>query len=110
MDFSMRHVFLLVLGALALALVALAQPAATTAALAPFPTIAGSAAALLGFAQTGGGLAGSLAAALMHEPVLALATVIPAMTVIALAAQIGLGRLNAAREAAAEQARLAPGE
>ncbi len=90
--------------------IALAQPAATTAALAPFPTIAGSAAALLGFAQTGGGLAGSLAAALLHEPVLALATVIPTMTVIALAAQIGLGRLNAARAAAAEQARLAPGE
>src|SRR5262249_5350701 len=94
--------------------IALAQPASTTGALAPFPHIAGSAAALLGFMQTGGGLLGSLAAALLHDPVMALATVVPTMMVIALAAQYGLGTLNARRERAALEAHvadeMAPGE
>lgn len=93
--------------------IALVQPAATTEALAPFPAIAGSAAALLGFAQIGGGFAGSFAAALLHEPVRALATVVPAMALIALAAYCGLGAINArnARPAAGESIdTLLPGE
>ena len=93
--------------------IAFAQPAATTNALAPFPKIAGSAAALLGFMQTGGGLAGSLAAALLHEPVLALATVVPAMPLIALAAHYGLGAVNtrnARRAQAIQIGGLTPGE
>ena len=77
--------------------IALVQPAATMRALAPFPHIAGSAAALLGFMQIGGGLAGGLAAAALHEPVRALATVIPAMTLIALAVHYGLGHVNRGR-------------
>lgn len=98
--------------------ISFSQPAATTGALAPFPHIAGSAAALLGFMQTGGGLLGSLAAALLHDPVVALATVVPAMMAMALAAQYGLGAVNARRARAALEAhvaaveadRLAPGE
>ena len=91
--------------------IALAQPAATTSSLAPFPTMAGSAAALLGFMQTGGGLVGSLAAAVIGDPVLALATVIPAMTLIALAVHFGLGPVNRRKElAASRQAQaIAPG-
>jgi DHA1 family bicyclomycin/chloramphenicol resistance-like MFS transporter len=80
--------------------IALAQPAATTNALAPFPTMAGSAAALLGFMQTGGGLLGSLAAVLVGDPVLALATIIPAMTLFAVAADFGLGAVNRRRQRA----------
>jgi DHA1 family bicyclomycin/chloramphenicol resistance-like MFS transporter len=94
--------------------IAFVQPAATTTALAPFPQIAGSAAALLGFMQTGGGLAGSLAAALMQEPLRALATVIPAMVIIAATAHFGFGALNARNARRELEARLgeemAPGE
>jgi DHA1 family bicyclomycin/chloramphenicol resistance-like MFS transporter len=94
--------------------IAFVQPGATTGALAPFPHIAGSAAALLGFMQTGGGLAGSLAAALLHEPLLALATVVPAMVVLAAAAHFGLGALTARNARRQLEARLgdelAPGE
>jgi hypothetical protein len=93
--------------------VALVQPSTTVRALSPFPTIAGSAAALLGFTQIGSGLVGSFAAALLKEPVFALATVLPAMTVIALLAHFGLaGRVRrmAELEPARPAARLAPGE
>ena len=98
--------------------IALVQPAATTNALTPFAEAAGSASALLGFMQIGGGLLGSLAAAAMHQPVLALATVVPAMTLIALAAHYGFGLVNAREDARAAGAmdglaaeeRLAPGE
>jgi DHA1 family bicyclomycin/chloramphenicol resistance-like MFS transporter len=107
--------YLSVMGPIALIAfgIALVQPAATTEALAPFPGIAGSAAALLGFAQIGGGFAGSFAAALLHEPVRALATVVPAMALIALAAYYGLGAINArnARSLVNEPTdTLAPGE
>ena len=81
--------------------IALVQPAATTNALTPFAEAAGSAAALLGFMQIGGGLLGSLAAAALHQPVLALATVVPAMTLIALAAHYGFGLVNAREDARA---------
>ncbi len=66
--------------------VAFVLPAISTAALAPFPRIAGAAAALGGFFQMGGGLAGGTVAALMGDPVLALATVIPAMGAVAILA------------------------
>jgi DHA1 family bicyclomycin/chloramphenicol resistance-like MFS transporter len=107
--------FLSVMGSIAaLAFgVALVQPSTTVRALSPFPTIAGSAAALLGFTQIGSGLVGSFAAALLKEPVFALATVLPAMTVIALLAHFGLAgpvrRLGEA-EAGRPPVRLAPGE
>lgn len=51
----------------------------TTAALAPFPQIAGAASALFGFMQMGAGLLGGTVAALMGDPIEALGTVIPAL-------------------------------
>lgn len=51
----------------------------TTAALAPFPEMAGAASALFGFLQMGMGLLGGTIAALMGDPVEALGTVIPAL-------------------------------
>ena len=60
------------------------MPAMSTAALAPFPQIAGAAASMSGFFQMGGGLIGGGVAALMGEPVLAMATVIPCMGLVAI--------------------------
>lgn len=62
------------------------MPGATTAALAPFPRIAGSASAVTGFMQIGGGLAGTAAAALLFtEPYTSLRVIMPVMSVIAIA-------------------------
>lgn len=63
---------------------ALFMPALTTKSLAPFPEMAGAAAALMGFFQIGGGFLGSLAATLSGDPLLSLGIVVPAMTVTAL--------------------------
>lgn len=60
------------------------MPAMTTEALAPFPAMAGAASALMGFLQMGGGFAGSAVASLFADPVAALGTVMPAMTVAGL--------------------------
>lgn len=59
--------------------IAFVMPAATTAALAPFPTMAGAAAAMLGFLQMGLGLAVGSVGAALGDPVLAMALLIPAM-------------------------------
>ncbi|WP_075217252.1 multidrug effflux MFS transporter [Mongoliimonas terrestris] len=69
---------------------ALFMPAMTTEGLAPFPQAAGAAAALMGFLQMGGGFAGSAIATLFADPVLALATIVPAMTVIGLGLALAL--------------------
>lgn len=86
--------FLGVMGPVAVFAFALAMimPSLTTMALAPFPTIAGAAAALMGFLQMGGGFAGSGVAALTGDAVVALATVVPAMTVAALVVHLAAGR------------------
>lgn len=55
------------------------MPAMSTASLAPFPHIAGAAAALSGFLQMGGGLVGGLLASFFPDPVIALATVVPGL-------------------------------
>lgn len=57
-------------------------PALSTAALAPFPTVAGSASALMGFIQMGGGFVGGMAATLFADPVIALGTIFPTMLAI----------------------------
>jgi len=57
-------------------------PASFTESMAPFPRIAGSAASMLGFLQFGGGVVASLIIALIGDPVLGLALVLPAMPVI----------------------------
>lgn len=59
--------------------VAFVMPAMTTAALAPFSHTAGAASSLMGFMQMGGGLAMGSLGALLGDPVLAMATIIPAM-------------------------------
>lgn len=61
---------------------AFVMPAMTTAALAPFPRIAGAASSMMGFLQMGAGLLGGGIAALFADPVLALATIVPAMAVV----------------------------
>lgn len=71
---------------------ALFIPALSTEALAPFPHAAGAAAALMGFFQMGGGLAGSAAAALMSDPIAAMATVLPVMVATGVVAHLVLRR------------------
>ena len=58
-------------------------PAMSTATVAPFPHMAGSASAFAGFLQMGGGLVGGLLAASFGDPTLAIATVAPAMGLLA---------------------------
>lgn len=67
---------------------ALIVPGCTTSALAGFPAMAGSAAALMGCLQIGGGFLGSAVASLFQDPVVALGVVIPAMGVIASASYV----------------------
>lgn len=67
---------------------ALVLPGLTTAALAPFASMAGSASALMGFIQMGAGLLGGLAATLFADPVRALGTIFPAMLLIGLVVQV----------------------
>lgn len=59
--------------------IAFLTPQMSTAALAPFPHIAGSASALMGFFQIAGGFAGGLVASAMPDPVFAMALILPVM-------------------------------
>lgn len=63
--------------------IALVMPVMTLAGMAPFPGMAGAASALMGFFQMGGGLVGGAIAALMGDPLVAFATLIPTMGFIA---------------------------
>jgi MFS transporter, DHA1 family, multidrug resistance protein len=62
--------------------VAFVMPHMTTAALMPFPRIAGTAAAMLGFVQMGSGVVGGTVAAAIGEPVLSLHILLPVMGVL----------------------------
>ncbi|MBP0617448.1 multidrug effflux MFS transporter [Jiella mangrovi] len=64
--------------------IALVMPAMTTAALAPFPHMAGAASAMMGFIQMGSGLLGGVICALIGEPVLATQIVIPGLGLVAI--------------------------
>lgn len=64
--------------------IAFVMPATMTAALAPFPRIAGSASSLSGFLQMGMGLAGGSLAALFTDPAVALAVVVPGLGLVAI--------------------------
>lgn len=64
--------------------IAFLSPQMTTAAMAPFPHIAGSASALMGFFQMVGGLIGGIISASMGDPVLAMATLLPLMGLLSL--------------------------
>ena len=63
--------------------IAFVMPAMSTAALAPFPRIAGAASSLMGFLQMGAGLLVGSLAALFDDPVIALAVLIPMMGLVA---------------------------
>jgi DHA1 family bicyclomycin/chloramphenicol resistance-like MFS transporter len=62
--------------------VAFVMPHMTTAALMPFPRIAGTAAAMLGFVQMGSGVLGGAFAAAIGEPVLSLHVLMPGMGIL----------------------------
>ncbi|MBL0374670.1 multidrug effflux MFS transporter [Rhizobium sp. KVB221] len=64
--------------------IAFITPSMMTAAIAPFPHIAGTASALMGFVQMGSGLVGGLICAAIGTPVLAMATVIPSFGLVSI--------------------------
>lgn len=64
-------------------------PFIVTAGLAPFPKVAGSASALMGFIQMGGGFAGGLIAATFASPLTSIGIIIPIMEYIAVASYVG---------------------
>jgi len=77
--------------------IAFISPSLQTAALASYADIAGSAAALMGFFQMGGGFLGSAVSAWIGRPVFALATIIPTMILIAILAYYASRALMARR-------------
>ncbi|MEI3852352.1 MULTISPECIES: multidrug effflux MFS transporter [Ensifer] len=62
--------------------IAFVMPYMMTAAMAPFPDIAGTASAMMGFVQMGSGLLGGAIAAAVGVPVLALGTIIPSFGLV----------------------------
>ncbi|MFP3710433.1 hypothetical protein SB783_41365, partial [Paraburkholderia sp. SIMBA_009] len=69
--------------------IALLTPSMVTAALAPFPHIAGSASAMMGFIQMGSGFAGGATASLIGSPLTGFGIIIPVMEFTAVASYIG---------------------
>lgn len=92
--------FLSIMGPVAVATVgiALLTPSMVTAALAPFPHIAGSASAMMGFIQMGSGFAGGTAASFIGSPLTGFGIIIPLMEFTAVASYIGF-RIVSRREA-----------
>lgn len=91
--------FLSIMGPVAVATVgiALLTPSMVTAALAPFPHIAGSASAMMGFIQMGSGFAGGAAASVIGSPLTGFGIIIPVMEFTAVASYIGF-RIVSRRE------------
>lgn len=79
--------------------IAFVMPALSTAVLAPFPRMAGAAAALSGFMQMGSGLLVGSIGALMGDPVQAMGLLIPAMGAVAIASYAAYRRHSHAGEA-----------
>ncbi len=77
--------FLSVMGPVAICTfgTAFVTPYIITAGLAPFPHIAGSASALMGFIQMGAGFVGGVAAASIGLPLHAFGIIIPTMHILA---------------------------
>jgi MFS transporter, DHA1 family, multidrug resistance protein len=69
--------------------IAFVMPAMSTAALRPFALHAGAAAAMLGFLQMGSGLFAGTLGATFGDPLLAMASIIPAMGVLAILSYLG---------------------
>lgn len=76
------------------------MPITITEALAPFPQKAGAASALIGFFQIGCGFLATVAAAMLHDAVLAISVVYPAMIVTAALCFWLIGRPAPARRTA----------
>jgi MFS transporter, DHA1 family, multidrug resistance protein len=74
--------------------IALIAPHTVTAGLAPFPRIAGSASALMGFIQMGSGFAGGLAAAAFATPLASFGTIIPLMEFAAVASYLAYRHID----------------
>lgn len=74
--------------------IGLSTPYIITLAMAPFPKIAGSASAMMGFIQMGSGFLGGVAASLIGTPVLAFGIIIPAMQFIAVFSYVAHTKLN----------------
>ena len=68
--------------------IAFVTPYMMTAGVAPFPHIAGSAAAMMGFAQMASGLVGGMICAAIGAPVFAMQIVIPAFGVVAIVSYV----------------------
>ncbi len=68
--------------------IAFLSPHVVTAGLAAFPNVAGSASALMGFIQMGGGFLGGLTAATFASPLTSFGTIIPVMEFTAVAAYL----------------------
>lgn len=68
--------------------IAFVNPYMMTAAIEPFPHIAGTASALMGFVQMGSGVVGGIICAAIGKPVLAMGTVIPAFGVVCILSYI----------------------
>lgn len=92
--------FLSIMGPVAVATVgiALLTPSMVTAALAPFPHIAGSASAMMGFIQMGSGFAGGAAAALIGSPLTGFGIIIPLMEFLAVASYFGFRIVSSKEE------------
>jgi DHA1 family bicyclomycin/chloramphenicol resistance-like MFS transporter len=82
--------FLSIMGPVAICTfgIALLTPYIITAVMAPFPHIAGSASAMMGFIQMSSGFLGGVAASVIGDPLLAFGTVIPVMEFMAVASYI----------------------
>ena len=68
--------------------IAFVTPHMSTSAMFPFPHIAGSASAMLGFIQMGTGFLGGVLAAFIGSPLLAFGTIIPAMGLLSILAYV----------------------
>lgn len=79
--------------------IAFVMPAMTTVSLNPFPTMAGAAASMLGFMQMGAGLLIGTLGALIGEPVVAMAVLIPSMGATACLCYLAWRRQSAAAPA-----------
>ncbi|KPQ05681.1 MAG: MFS transporter, DHA1 family, bicyclomycin/chloramphenicol resistance protein [Rhodobacteraceae bacterium HLUCCA12] len=78
--------------------IAFVMPAMTTSAMAPFPAIAGSASALMGFLQMASGLVAGMAAAILGDAVLAMGLFVPMLGALSALCYIAHRRLPALHE------------
>lgn len=72
------------------------MPSLMTSGMGPYPKLAGTAAALMGFLQIGSGVLGSLAATLFTDPITALMIVVPTKLLIAISFYFVAGLLLSA--------------